>query len=457
MKHTARLRRYGALLLILGLVVGACSGSDNAGMDDAGFGDAASVETAAPSALGFEGDQAAESAGDAPASDGEPGRNALGSGGVEPAALQIQNIGRDIIFTADLTVAVTDVAAAGQEAIRIIEGLGGFLFGQQTVGVPQPQSVLTFKVHPADFQEALRLLGAIGEIRTQNVSADDVTERIVDLESRIVTAEASVERLRGLITEAVGIEAIATLENQLLQRETDLETMRGQLRTLRDRVDLATIVVTLTEALSRPQLDLAISAYPGHDDAGQSCPGDGGISFDEGDAVTVCIELTNTGDTPLTDFDLRDPVLELETDDFVVVFGDPASTVEPGQFLILAAEVTPERSLRTQTRATAAPVNADGEVLESRRVSTTGSVFLDAVDPGGLPGFGDGLSASLDFLSRLGGLAVLFAGGILPFLWLPVVVWLVVRWRRRRTEAAVSVAGDAAPSPGEPAVPADMD
>ena len=177
---------------------------------------------------------------------------------------------------------------------------------------------------------------------------------------------------------------------------------------------LATITLTLTEALSRPQLELRVTAYPGHADAGESCPGDGSVAVDEGDDVTICFEITNVGDMPLTDFDVSDTVLELEMADMIVVFGDPAATLEPGQFLILAAEIAPERSLRTQTRATAAPVNADGETLENRRVSSTNAVFVEAWDPGGLPGFGDGISTSVDFVQQVGGLAVLLAGIVLP-------------------------------------------
>ncbi len=425
------LRRIALVAFVLVLVTGACAG----GEDDASAGDAGAFGTAADEADMGEPTPPTDASEDGGGSDADPG-DRLGSGGVAQVALQTQTAGRQIIFTADMTIAVTDVAAAGEEATRVIEGLGGFLFGQQTRGLPEPQSTLTFKIAPDRFQEALTRLGSIGELRSQNVSADDVTERIVDLQSRITTAEASVTRLRELIAEAVGIEAITALESQLLQRETDLETMRGQLRTLRDRVDLATIVVTVTEALSRPELYVEVSAYPGHADAGQSCPGDGGIQVDEGDDVTVCFEITNVGDMPLTGFDVRDPVLEVEMDDLLVVFGDPAATIEPGQFLILAAEIAPERSFRSQTRVTAAPVNADGEVLENRRVSSTSAVFVEAVDPGGLPGFGDGLSAGLDFLRNVGGLAVLALGTAIPFLWVPVVAWLAIRWRRRRATAS---------------------
>ncbi len=443
-----RSRWFAALVLALALLAAACTGGDDAGAtadrltldsgDDIGepaAAEEAPAEFAAPSE-----DLAADF-------DEAGGEQALaGSPPVAVPALQAVDIGRDIIFTGDLTVAVSDVAASSTEANRIVEGLGGFLFGQQSSGSPDPRSTLTFKVPPDRFQEALRQLGELGELRVQNVSAEDVTERVVDLESRIQTAEASVERLKGFLSEATDIEAIAELEAQLLDRETQLETLRGQLRTLQDRVDLATIFLTLTEALANPQLDFDLTAYRGHGDDGASCPGDQGLAVDKGDDATICFVIRNSGDTSLTGFTLEDSVLELALDDLIVVFGDPAGTLEPGQEIVLAAEVTVERDLRTQTRVTAIPVDDEGNEIEAREVSSTQTLLLQAEDPGGVPSFSDGLSGAWSVLVTVGQVAVLVAGAVIPFLWVPLVLWLGWWWwsRRRRPRRAV-VAEDVEP------------
>lgn len=427
--RTVSWRRWVLVLTLLGVLITACSGASGEtfseiGSSLGGDGGESTVTTAAGSAAVDEGGE--EPAEESPTDDSDE----LGNGGITPVALPL-DLGRDIIFTAELTVAVTDVGGAGQQATQAIQGLGGFLFGQSTTGAPEPRSVLTFKVQPEDFQEALARLGEIGEVRSQNVSADDVTERIVDLESRINTAAASVERLRALLAQATDIEAIVELENELLERETELESLRGSLRTLQDQVALATIVLALTEAATRPELDVTMTVYPTHDD-GLSCPGDSDLIVEQDTEATICLEITNVGDTSLTDFDVRDPVLDVELRDLIVVFGDPSSPIEPGESLMLAVELVPDRDLRTRTTVTATPLDQDGEEIPGALASSTVSFFVNTADQGGIATFGDGLEASWDLLVSLGQILLLVAGALLPFAWVPLAVWLVWRfWRSR--------------------------
>ena len=155
--------------------------------------------------------------------------------------------GRDVIYRAWVSVEAPDVAAATREGIAIVQGLGGFVFGQQTRTQPQPYSEIVFKVLPEDFSVALSRLSQIGELIDQQISADDVTERIVDLQSQVITSEASVARLRSFLETATNIDNVAFYERELLVRETDLERLRGQLRTLQDHVSLATITLAISQ------------------------------------------------------------------------------------------------------------------------------------------------------------------------------------------------------------------
>jgi hypothetical protein len=449
LRHLGSMRVL-AVVAVLALLVAACAGgsvsknfdevSSNLGGND---GAEAPRRTQAP---------ATTAAPAAPGNDGEAITDAsdeLGSGGVQPV-FQPTDFGRDIIYTAQLTVAVSDVAAAGAEATRVMSQFDAFLFGQDTEGLPEPRSVLIFKVAPEDFQAALAALGSIGEVRTQTVNADDVTERVVDLESQISTLETSVERLQEFLANATEIESIAQIEGQLVERETRLERLRGELRTLRDRVALATITLTITESFAQPSVRLLTSAYVG-DDAGLSCPGSEELTIDEGEEVNLCFEVRNNGDTVLADFTLEDSVLELVLGDLTVVDGDPAEPLQPGQAFLLTTTLEPDRRVRTQTTVTAVPVNEDGTPIEARKLSTTGAVTVRVDEPEGMPGFDDGLRVATNVLEWIGGVIVIVAGLAVPFLWVIPLAALWWWWRRRRRRAGTE--GPPPPSPVDPDTP----
>ncbi len=371
-----------------------------------------------------------------------PDADPLGSGALTVQANPI-DLGRDIIYTASIAVEVIDVAEATSEASRIMQRFGGLLFGQETTGGTEPRTVLVFRVLPEDFSAALDALGSIGTVRNQQVSADDVTERVVDLESRINTAAASVERLRTLLENATNINDIADLENQLLQRETNLETLRGQLRTVQDQVDLATITLTITEAIIRPSIDVSVTSYPGTADEGLSCPGSVNLVVDEGTLTTVCFEIRNSGDVRLTGIELVDPVLEIELDDLSPVFLQPEEILEPGQSSVYYLELTADQTLRLQTRVSAIAIDEEGQPLEGRGVADTATATVQAADPGGLPTFRDGIEASWAALVTLGELLVLAVGALIPFAWIVPIVWLVRR--RRTTQPGVVTRSDEEP------------
>jgi hypothetical protein len=350
------------------------------------------------------------------------------------------DLGRLIVYTATLEVEVEDVVTAGAQARAAVAGLGGVLFGEETVTGDRPRSVLTIKVPPQHFQAAMQRLADLGRLRGQSVYADDVTERVVDLGSRITTAEASVERLRGFLSGATDLEAVARLERELLDRETELELLRGQLRTLEGQVAMATVVLILTEPVPpqpEPALDLIQTGYAGHD-GGSGCPGAEEVRIAEGEPMTVCFEVVNTGDTPLTGIEVRDSGLKADPKDLIVVEGDPAAPLPPEGRLILAFETDANlRRYFTDPTVRAQAVDAQGDPLRVQIASGVDRLRLQVDEDDSLPGFMDAMKKAWAGLQRLFGVVVVLAGGLIPFIWVPILLgagyWLL---RRRRGQEA---------------------
>jgi hypothetical protein len=411
----------------------ACSSSDSDTSD--GFADTAgdSSEPEEPTGRPSVDDSGPGGAADAEF-DGDDAVTGGGTGADLDGTLPPADVGREISYTADIHVEVPDVAEAGRAALDLVQANGGFLFDRRESTRDTPTVVMTFRVGPDAFQGVVDALSEIGTVISSQVSAQDVTERVVDLESRITTAEASVDRLRAFLSQATDLSEVAALEGELLQRETNLELLRGQLRGLRDRIDLSTITLQLTQELPGPEVDLAETLYAGHDN-GVACPGTEDTTVGEDDDVTVCFVVTNTGDTHLGRITIRDDAYDLSPDDLVMVEGDLDIPLAPGQRIVVAGEITATGSRSARGRVEALPVTADGEDLRLGRVVAAGNAFLDVEPDTSLPGILDGLRSGWDAI-RYGVAGLLVGVGFgIWFVWvIPVLWWILRRLRRRRVE-----------------------
>ena len=141
---------------------------------------------------------------------------------------------------------VPDVAKTSAAVIKLVEASGGQLFGEQSDSGPPATATLVVKVPPTGVTATLDALAKLGKERGRTLKADDVTGQVVDLESRISTAEVSVDRLRTFLGKATSTSDVASLEGELTNRETELEQLRGQKRTIDAQVAMATITVSLT-------------------------------------------------------------------------------------------------------------------------------------------------------------------------------------------------------------------
>lgn len=216
-----------AALAAAAIAVGCSTSSDDAASSDVGD-DAASATTVA-SGNGSGG--------------GEEGG---GGGGLGlPAGDPIQ-AGRSIIATVDLALEVDRATAAATRAGEIAAASGGFV-AQQDAEPTEGYVTLTLRIPTERLSGALGQLEDLGDIRSQHLDTQDVTEQVVDLEARIASARASVERVRRLLEESGDVTQLATVEGELARREADLESLLGRQRVLDDQVALATVHLDLRE------------------------------------------------------------------------------------------------------------------------------------------------------------------------------------------------------------------
>ena len=206
-----------------------------------------SSDTAASDSAGSVGSTADAPTADAPNSAEAPAP----AGGAAPDAAaplgRTTAVTTAVIRTGELEVVVGDVAAAADDAARLVAAAGGQVEADDRARDGGPQrAVLRLRVPPAAFDATVTRLAGLGEERARRLGSQDVTEQVVDLDSRLATQRASVARVQALLAAATDLGEVVQIEGELTKRTADLESLQGRLAALTAQVDLASISLRLT-------------------------------------------------------------------------------------------------------------------------------------------------------------------------------------------------------------------
>jgi hypothetical protein len=145
-----------------------------------------------------------------------------------------------------MSVRVDNVQDAANRAADVALGLGGLVGAdRRTLNDQHSEAQITLRV-PADrFEAALDALAALGTEESRAVRTEDVTETVLDLDVRLASQQASVDRVRVLLARAQTIGEVVSVEAELTRREAELASLKTRKERLADLVALSTITVSL--------------------------------------------------------------------------------------------------------------------------------------------------------------------------------------------------------------------
>ena len=177
--------------------------------------------------------------------------------------------GRDIIATAQATVQVTSIPDAASAIAALAEEHGGYVESTQigkTVAAdgssaPAPADSsygwISIRVPSADLTDVIAALGDSGEVLSSSTSKQDVTSVSIDLQARVDSTKASVERLTELMAQSGTVSELIEAEVALTDRQAQLESYEQQLASLDDQVAMSSLQVQLTTAAAPTTADPA--------------------------------------------------------------------------------------------------------------------------------------------------------------------------------------------------------
>ena len=134
----------------------------------------------------------------------------------------------------DLTVEAPPATAARAQEITL--GFSGLV---QTATVSEDEAKLVLRVPEPRLDEALDQLSTLGEVDSRRLSANDVTEEVIDLEARVASLIGVRDRLRALLERSSGMSEIMSVERELARVQAEIDSIEGRLRHLRSRAVMA--------------------------------------------------------------------------------------------------------------------------------------------------------------------------------------------------------------------------
>jgi Domain of unknown function (DUF4349) len=173
------------------------------------------------------------------------------SGGI----LQGTDIQPQVISRASLTIRSPNVGQAMIRAEGIATGVGGYVASQNTQADRNGKartSSLVFRVPSSSFDATLRDLAALGDLENASSSSQDVTADVVDVQSRVASAKATIRRIQLLLGRAQDLGDVIKLESELSTRQSDLEALEARLSYLSDQAAMSTISLTIVTPSHAP-------------------------------------------------------------------------------------------------------------------------------------------------------------------------------------------------------------
>jgi hypothetical protein len=172
-------------------------------------------------------------------------------------AVPLGPAGQAIIYTANLTVRAPKITQAAALARQIATSAGGYVSSENTSvnpGHPASSTVsLELKIPATAYQATLsQLAGQLGTQTALSQQAQDVTEQVADVGSRVASDQAAIAQLRALLAHAGSVSDLLSVQDQINSEESDLESMQAQQRALDHETAYATVSLTLVSPAPRP-------------------------------------------------------------------------------------------------------------------------------------------------------------------------------------------------------------
>lgn len=164
---------------------------------------------------------------------------------------------RKIIRKANVTVEVDNFDEAYGKINTIITGIG--FIQESNINTSRryidskeklyKNGVIIVRVDKDKFESTLSNIKGIGVVLSENIGAEEVTDKYYDIESRLRLLKYEQERLETYLKSLNDLDKIFKTESRLTEIRHEIENLTINLNKLNDLVELATITININEKM----------------------------------------------------------------------------------------------------------------------------------------------------------------------------------------------------------------
>jgi hypothetical protein len=163
-------------------------------------------------------------------------------------------IERKIIYRGSLEIEVKDYKKSSDEFQKILDKYkeSAYIHSSSTSLQYEKYRVTRYviKIAPDKWNQFIKEVTDLGDLKSQSKTGEDVTEKYIDLNSRLKNKEMAYNRLIDLLnTKTKKLSDLLAVERQIERVSGEIEVLKGQIRYYDNLVSMATLDLHLTEKI----------------------------------------------------------------------------------------------------------------------------------------------------------------------------------------------------------------
>lgn len=159
-----------------------------------------------------------------------------------------------LIKKAELTLVVGSIDKTMQQVSALVKKQQGDILGFQDSQPTDPSSRQTasmqLRIPSQKLDATLDALAKLGNVESRSLTAEDVSDQLVDFQARLKNLQKSEEALLKIMERSGSVRDVLQVSQQLSNTRESIERISAQLKSLQNQVAYSTITLNLQAAVS---------------------------------------------------------------------------------------------------------------------------------------------------------------------------------------------------------------